>query len=78
MFALHYVRTGIFSPEDQALYSRLQTIRERADYQNVYNLPADEGRDYFAMSENLLHRMEDYLIENNRITTDGKDREEEA
>lgn len=31
-FGLHYVKTGIFDIEDGYLYSRLQTMREKADY----------------------------------------------
>ena len=35
-FGKSYVLTGIFSRLDGILYSRLQTMREKADYQNVY------------------------------------------
>lgn len=61
MFSLHYVYTGEFSVDDQVLYSRLQTIRERADYQNDYNLKPEEGQEYLTLAESLLLRINDYL-----------------
>lgn len=81
MFSLHYVREGIFSSDDQALYSRLQTIREKADYQNTYNLSSKEGTEYLKIAEEFLNKIETYLIDANRIENNpnnGKDREGEA
>lgn len=43
-FGRYYVLTGIFSRQDGVFYSRLQTMREKADYQNVFTLEADVGR----------------------------------
>ncbi len=37
-FGKHYVLTGLFGRPDGVLYGRLQTMRERADYQNVFSL----------------------------------------
>lgn len=61
MFSLHFVYTGVFEVDDQVLYSRLQTIRERADYQNEYDLDPAEGANYLALTENLILRINKYL-----------------
>lgn len=67
MFALHYVRTGEFSSDDHSLYSRLQTIREKADYQSVYELNPEEGSEYMLLAKNLLKKIDAYLSSYNRI-----------
>lgn len=61
MFAMHYVKTGIFTEDDQMLYSRLQTIREKADYQNVYELNEEEARTYIELAQDLLGRIKTYI-----------------
>lgn len=42
-FGRHYVLTGKFSREDGILYSRLQTMREKADYQNIFTIEPTQG-----------------------------------
>ncbi|MDE6255305.1 MAG: HEPN domain-containing protein [Muribaculaceae bacterium] len=42
-FGKYYILTGRFPREAGILYSRLQTMREKADYQNVFILPEEEG-----------------------------------
>lgn len=42
-FGQHYVLTGQFTRADGMLYSRLQTMREKADYQNVFTLQPERG-----------------------------------
>lgn len=42
-FGKFYVLTGKFRKEDGILYSRLQTMREKADYQNVFTLNEEDG-----------------------------------
>ena len=42
-FGRFYVLTGQFSRQDGMLYSRLQTMREKADYHNVFTLSEEEG-----------------------------------
>lgn len=36
-FGLHFVVTGLFSQEEGSFYSRLQSIREKADYSLSWN-----------------------------------------
>ncbi|MDE5976248.1 MAG: HEPN domain-containing protein, partial [Muribaculaceae bacterium] len=42
-FGKYYVLSGKFKREDGILYSRLQTMREKADYNNVFTLSPEEG-----------------------------------
>lgn len=64
-FGKSYVLTGTFSRQDGVLYSRLQTMREKADYQNVFTLQEDEGRNLISETEELRQRICDYV--NNKI-----------
>ncbi len=36
MFGLHYVKTGKFTSEEAWLYTELQSLREKSDYNCVY------------------------------------------
>lgn len=56
-FGRHYVLTGLFSREDGMLYSRLQTMREKADYQNTFNLTPDQGSELIAKADDLQRRI---------------------
>ncbi len=56
-FGRHYVMKGVFSREDGILYSRLQTMREKADYQNVFSLTADQGNLLISKSQELRQRI---------------------
>ena len=56
-FGKSYVLTGKFSREDGILYSQLQTMREKADYQNVFSLKEEEGRKLIQSAEGLRSRI---------------------
>lgn len=56
-FGRHYVLTGRFSREDGMLYSRLQTMREKADYQNVFTIPEEQGREIIRCAQSLHMRI---------------------
>lgn len=62
-FGKHYVLTGLFSREDGILYSRLQTMREKADYQNVFTLKEEDGRNLIASADDLRIRICDMVSE---------------
>ena len=53
MFGKYYVLTGEFDREDGILYSRLQSMREKADYQNVFSLSEEKGKEIIAATELL-------------------------
>lgn len=56
-FGKHYVLGGIFSRDDGMLYSKLQTMREKADYQNVFLLDKSEGEELINMADDLRKRI---------------------
>lgn len=60
-FGKSYVLTGIFDREDGVLYSRLQTMREKADYQNVFILEEEEGQKLIDSANDLRCRICDYV-----------------
>lgn len=60
-FGRYYVLTGKFSREEGILYSRLQTLREKADYQNTFKLSVEEGnsllKDTKALQEHIINNV---------------------
>ena len=47
MFGQHYVKTGIFPADASKLYVKLQTMRERSDYNCVYVTTSEEMQPLF-------------------------------
>lgn len=62
-FGKYYVLTGVFSRKDGILYSQLQTMREKADYQNVFSLEEEYGKMMIASAEELRQRICGYVRE---------------
>lgn len=60
-FGKYYVLTGIFSRQDGILYGQLQTMREKADYQNVFSLDEKVGRDLIQSANELRSRICEYV-----------------
>lgn len=60
-FGKSYVLTGVFSRQDGILYSRLQTMREKADYQNVFSLEEDEGQELIKSANELRNKICEYV-----------------
>lgn len=60
-FGKYYVLTGIFSRQDGILYGQLQTMREKADYQNVFSLDEKVGRDLIQAANELRSRICEYV-----------------
>lgn len=56
-FGRYYVITGKFDKKDGILYSRLQSMREKADYQNIYSLTREEGLKILEEASNLKERI---------------------
>lgn len=61
MFGQHYVKTGIFTADASSLYIKLQTMREKSDYNYVYVTTAEEMqpllepvREFIAKVGNLI------------------------
>lgn len=60
-FGKSYVLTGLFSRNDGVLYGQLQTMREKADYQNVFTLEVEEGKALIVAAEELRGRICSYV-----------------
>lgn len=56
-FGKYYVLSGVFKREDGMLYSRLQTMREKADYENVFSLSKEDGRIIMEKAADLRDRL---------------------
>lgn len=59
MFGKHYVRKGLFSAEDGKLYSKLQDLREKCDYNLIYQSDEREMRPLMEQTLNLVERIKD-------------------
>lgn len=60
-FGQHYVQTGIFTAEDGRLYTQLQSLRERADYNILFEASEEDVRQMLPPVKSLLKRIEQYL-----------------
>ncbi len=67
-FGKSYILRGLFSRQDGLLYSQLQTMREKADYQNVFTLEVAEGRKLINAAEELRTRIRSCVI--HKLPTD--------
>lgn len=47
MFGLHFVKTGIFTSDEAWLYTELQSLREKSDYNCVYITTSEEMQPLF-------------------------------
>lgn len=56
-FGKSYVLTGIFDRKDGILYSQLQTMREKVDYQNVFTLEEEDGRKLIDSADELRKKI---------------------
>lgn len=70
-FGKSYVLTGIFDRQDGILYGRLQTMREKADYQNVFSLEEEDGRRLIEAADELRKKICDYV--NRKMSTINND-----
>lgn len=56
-FGKYYIQTKKFEREDGILFSRLQTMREIADYQNIFCISEEEGIKLIEITKNLHSRI---------------------
>lgn len=61
LFGQHYVRTGIFDMADGKLYSQLQTMREKGDYNCIYQTTEDEVKPMIEPAERLIKKIGKYI-----------------
>ncbi|WP_297971203.1 HEPN domain-containing protein [uncultured Bacteroides sp.] len=60
-FGLHYVATGMMTDNEGRLYSQLQTIREKADYNCIYQVEKTEVEKMMPLTEQLLAKIGDLV-----------------
>jgi len=56
-FGQYYVKTGIFSSDEGALYSRLETMREKADYEVTFTASKTAINEMYPQSKALLEKI---------------------
>lgn len=61
LFALHFVKEGIFLPKDSHVFSKLMKYREEADYNPVYTFTKEDFIDLKKEAEILAHKIQGYL-----------------
>ena len=61
-FGKSYILQGLFSREDGILYGQLQTMREKADYQNIFKLEEAEGGILIDSASDLRNRIRNYVV----------------
>lgn len=61
LFGQHYVRTGIFDIADGKLYSQLQTMREKGDYNCIYQTTEEEVLPMIEPARCLIRKIGDYI-----------------
>ena len=58
---LHYVKTGIITQEQGRLFSRLETLREKADYDCFFKADKDDIDTYYPQAITLFERIKELI-----------------
>lgn len=61
IFGLHYVKTGVFSSDDGKTLTRLENLREEADYNCAFSTSKEDIEPYIEKVGNLLKTVESKL-----------------
>lgn len=61
LFGEHYVKSGIFSKEDGALFSDLVIMRDNADYNCFFETDEEKLQPYLEPARQLISRIEEYI-----------------
>ena len=61
LFGQHYVKTGKFDLKDGKLYSQLQTMREKGDYNCIYQTSEDEVAPMIEPAKSLIAKIGKYI-----------------
>ena len=65
MLGLHYVKLGIVSEEDGALFSHLQTMREKSDYNCYYAAGEKEVSKLIAPAKEFIYNIDCLIKQKN-------------
>lgn len=63
LFYLHYVKTGIFSLEENKVYARLQQLRDDGDYNCVIDVDKEDVEDFIEPTRALIEKIKKYIAE---------------
>lgn len=63
VFNMHYIKTGIFTPEAGRLYSQLQTMREESDYNCIYDVDPEELKSKLSKAKDLIYKIDSIISE---------------
>ena len=66
LFYLHYVKTGIFSLEENKVYARLQQLRDDGDYNCVIDVDKEDVEDFIEPTRALIEKIKSILPRNRR------------
>lgn len=62
-FHQYYVKTGIFTLEEGALYSQMETLREKADYNCFFDVTEADVQVRIAPTLHLIEKIKSYISE---------------
>lgn len=63
-FHQYYVREGIFSVDEGAFYSHMETLREKADYNCFFKVAEVEITSRIEPTRKLIEKIKDYIAKN--------------
>ncbi len=61
LFALHFVKAGLFETEDSHIFSKLMKYREEADYNPSYMFTSEDFIKFKEESDRLIEKIAAYL-----------------
>lgn len=60
-FHQYYVREGLFSVEEGAFYSQMETLREKADYNCFFKVSKAEITAFIEPTRQLIEKIKEYI-----------------
>lgn len=64
MFGMYYVKTGLVTEDEGSLYSQLQTMREKADYNCAFEAKEKDIKYMMPLAKSLLDKVRTLIGEN--------------
>lgn len=62
-FHMYYVKNGIFTVEEGAFYSQMQSLREESDYNCTYNVTESEIVPRIEPTRQLIEKIKQYIAD---------------
>lgn len=64
MFGMYYVKTGLVTEDEGSLYSQLQTMREKADYNCAFEAKEKDIKYMMPLAKSLLDKVRTLIGDN--------------